>query len=87
MNRRHAIAQAHATHRLAVRLTSAHHAATRALEEERRLLAEKLDDPRNDIAHYKWLKACGALALALATLDWVVTEFSISSALAKELVS
>jgi hypothetical protein len=87
MNRRNAIAQAHAAHRMSIRLTAAHNAVVSALEDERRFLAAKIDDPRNDIAAYRWRISCGVLALALAKLDRAVAEFNLSSQLAKEIVS
>jgi hypothetical protein len=82
---RRAIAQAYATHRLAIKLTTAHRVAVDALAEERRCLREYLFDTHNDLARFRWVKSCTVFAVAQARLDCVVEEFSISAALANEL--
>jgi hypothetical protein len=80
----HSRAAAHANLRLVLKLVSAVTAFKQAHADERRLLAMKLDDPRNEIAERSWRKSCAVLAVKMSKMDDVVTEFELSARLQKE---
>lgn len=81
----HAAAKAHADFNHVLRATAAFDAFELALKDERRLLALKLSDPRDEIAARSWIKSCAVLAAAIGRLDAAVRILENSARLAREM--
>lgn len=84
---RHAAAKAQATLNYVLNATSAFDAFELALKDERRLLALKLQDPRDDIARRSWETSCAVLAASIGKLDAAIRLLENSARLAREMVS